>query len=89
MERQLASVQKIVNLQPIQGADKIETAQVLGWQCVVKKGEFKVGDLCIYFEIDSQLPKHPVFDFMADRKYRVRTIKLRKQIAQGDRKSVV
>jgi len=83
MERQLASIQKIVDLQPIAGADRIEVAFVLGWQCVVKKGEFNVGDLCVYFEIDSQLPPHKAFDFMADRKYRVRTIKLRKQIAQG------
>lgn len=82
-ERKLASIQKIVKLFPIVGADKIEVAQVLGWECVVVKGAFKVGDLCIYFELDSQLPKHLIFDFMADRKFRVRTIKLRKQISQG------
>ena len=43
--RQLASIQRIVDLQPIPNADKIETATVLGWKCVVKKGEFKTGDL--------------------------------------------
>jgi len=83
MERQLASIQKILDLQAIPGADKIEVASILGWECVVRKGEFQIGDLCVYFEIDSQLPKEAVFDFLADRKYRVRTIKLRKQIAQG------
>lgn len=46
--RQLASVQKIINLQPIEGKDKIELATVLGWLVVVQKGEFKIGDLCIY-----------------------------------------
>ncbi len=81
--RQLASVQEILNLKPIPGADLIEKAYILGWECVVKKGEFKKGDLCVYFEIDSILPPEPVFEFMEPRKYRVKTIKLRKQIAQG------
>lgn len=34
----LASVQRIIKLTPIEGADKIETATVLGWDIVVKKG---------------------------------------------------
>jgi len=54
-ERKLASVQKITDIRPIEGADKIETAQVLGWECVVRKGEFKIGDLIIFIEIDSIL----------------------------------
>lgn len=81
--RKLASVQIIEELIPIKGADFIETAKVLGWYCVVKKGEFEVGDKCVYFEIDSILPPEPCFEFMKDRKYRVKTIKLRKQISQG------
>lgn len=82
--RQLATIQKILKLEPIQGADKIVKATVLGWELVVKKDEFKEGDLCVYIEIDSQLPSNnPNFSFMADRKYRVKTIKLRGQISQG------
>lgn len=83
MERKLATIQKITRLFPIEGADRIEGAEILGWECVVVKDTFKEGDLCVYFECDSQLPIHPVFEFMADRKFRVRTIKLRKQISQG------
>lgn len=83
-ERKLATVRKIADLQPIPNADRIEVATVDGWQCVVKKGEFKVGDLCIYIEIDSVLPNDiPYWSFMADRKFRVKTIRLRKQISQG------
>jgi len=79
----LASVQKIVNLAPIDGADKIETATVLGWEIVVKKGEYNVGDLCSYIQIDTVVPELPEYDFLRERKYRVRTIKLRKQLSQG------
>ena len=57
MERKLASIQKIIKIDPIPGADKIEKAQVLGWQCIVPKGTFKENDLCIYVEIDSLVPK--------------------------------
>lgn len=83
MERRLAHVEKILEISPIEGADRIETATVLGWKVVVKKGDFKVGDMCVYVEIDSLLPAWEAFEFMAPRKYRVRTIKLRKQISQG------
>lgn len=58
--RKLASIQKIVSVTPIVKdgvtAESIECVQVLGWTLVAKKGEFKVGDLCVYFEIDSLLP---------------------------------
>jgi hypothetical protein len=79
----LASAQKVINLAPIPGADLIETATVLGWEVVVKKGEYNVGDLCAYIQIDTIVPATKEFEFLAERKYRVRTIKLRKQISQG------
>jgi RNA ligase (TIGR02306 family) len=83
MERSLASIQKVVELFPIPGADNIEGCRVLGWELVVKKGEFKPGDLGVFFEVDSILPPKEEFYFMEPRRYRVKTIKLRKQIAQG------
>lgn len=79
----LASAQKVINLTPIEGADLIETATILGWQIVVKKGEYKVGDLCAYIQIDTVVPELPEYEFLRERKFRVRTIKLRKQISQG------
>lgn len=81
--RKLASIQKVKSLYPIEGADAIECAAVLGWQLVVKKDEFKVGDLCVYCEIDSLFPEKPEFEFMRPRKMRVKTIRLRGQISQG------
>lgn len=81
--RKLASVRQVSGLRPIQGADRIEVAQVDGWECVVKKGEFSIGEQIVYIEIDSILPERPEFEFLRDRKFRVRTIKLRGQVSQG------
>jgi RNA ligase (TIGR02306 family) len=81
--RKLASIQKIIALDPIEGADAIERATVLGWQLVVKKEEFKIGDLCVYCEIDSLFPETPMFEFLKPRAFRIRTIRLRGQISQG------
>ena len=63
--RKLASIQRIWNIEPIEGADRIELAHVLGWQCVVDKGQFKPMDLAVYFEVDSFLPVRPEFEFLA------------------------
>lgn len=81
--RNLASIQIITSLESIENADAIEKATVLGWQLVVKKGEFKVGDKVVYVEIDSILPEREEFEFLRERKFRVRTIKLRGQVSQG------
>lgn len=83
VERKLASIQRIANLEPIVGADKIEVATVLGWQVVVGKGDFQVGDLCVYCEVDSILPDRPEFEFLKARGMRIRTMKLRGQVSQG------
>lgn len=91
--RKLASIQKVWKIEPIEGADRIELAHVLGWQCVVKKGEFKEGDNGVYFEIDSFLPIRPEYEFLRASSYKntelmgegfkLRTQKFRGQISQG------
>ncbi len=90
MSRKLASIQKIKAIKPIEGADRIECVQVLNWDCVAKKGEYQVGDLVIYFEIDSLLPDIPIFEFLKGsswsqklNKYKISTHKFRNQISQG------
>ena len=81
--RKLAYFEEIKAIKPIPGADKIECAEILGWEIVVKKGEFKVGDICIYVEIDSVFPDMPCFEFLRSRNFRIKTIKLKSQISQG------
>jgi len=86
MDRKLASVQKILNLTPIEGADAILCAKVLGWECVVKKTEFSIGDLCVFFEIDSILPIASWNDHLRKdplKSLRIKTIRLRGQLSQG------
>lgn len=81
--RKLASIRQIANIRPIPGADRIVVAQVDGWECVIQKDEFHVGDHIVYVEVDSVMPERPEFEFLRDRKFRVRTIKLRGQVSQG------
>jgi RNA ligase (TIGR02306 family) len=90
--RKMASIRKIDDIRPIEKADAIECAVVGGWNVVVKKGEFTVGDLAVYCEIDSWIPtelapflskgKEPR-EFEGIRGERLRTVKLRGQLSQG------
>ena len=91
--RKLASIQRVWKIEPIEGADRIELAHVLGWQCVVNKGQIQEMDPAVYFEIDSFLPIRPEFEFLRSSSYkntdimgegfRLRTMKFRGQISQG------
>lgn len=91
--RHLATIRKIKDLTPIDGADMIELATVDGWKVVVKRGEFTIGDLAVYVEIDSFLPESDerfaflmrsgVRTFEGARGHVLRTIKLRGTLSQG------
>lgn len=85
-ERELCYVAKITKIIPIDGADNIELVTINnGWVCIAKIGEFKVDDLCVYFEIDSKLPETDWSEFLASKHYKVKTMKLGKfkVISQG------
>ena len=85
-ERALAHIEKIEWIKPIEGADNIELIGVLGWVCIAKKQEFKVGDKAVYIEIDSKCPENDErFSFLAAKHYKVKTMKLGKfkVISQG------
>jgi RNA ligase (TIGR02306 family) len=91
--RQLVTLENISEIRPIPDADAIEVARVRGWDVVVKKGEFKVDEEVLYFEIDSFLPiSDPRFAFLEPRGVRVqdgitghvlKTVRLRGQYSQG------
>lgn len=92
--RKLVTIRRIDKLTPIEGADIIEVATVDGWEVITKKGEFTVGDFCVFFEIDSFLPaSDPKFNFLAAKgtkldedgveRVRIRTMKMRGVVSQG------
>lgn len=91
-ERKMAMIRKIDEIRPIKDADAIEAAVVGGWVVVIKKGEFRAGDLAVYLEIDSWVP-HAIAPFLSKgqepREYngvkgeRLRTVKLRGTTSQG------
>lgn len=91
-ERKMATIRKISKINQIDGADAIELAHVDGWQSVVKKGEYKEGDIVVYLEVDSWVP-HELAPFLSKGKNtrefngvrgeRLKTIKLRGVLSQG------
>jgi RNA ligase (TIGR02306 family) len=76
-------------LKPIEKAERLELALFEGWECVVAKGSLQVGDLVVYFPIDSLLPmelENRIFG--TDAKIRlngkkVKTVKIRGVYSQG------
>lgn len=84
----LASIETISAIRPHANADRLELATVLGWQTVVRKGEFKVGDRCVFVVIDTILPPAPWSEFLANKSapelpIRLRSAKLRGEYSQG------
>lgn len=80
---------KILDITPHSNAERLELATVYGFQVVVSKDKYKVGDEVVYIPIDSILPQWLEERlFPADSKIklhgsRVRQIKIRKLASQG------
>ena len=74
-ERELAYVVKIDSIEPIPGRDRVECAKVGGWTIMVRKDQFKPGDLGIYFEIDSKVPAKEPFMFLEGKHFKIKTQK--------------
>jgi RNA ligase (TIGR02306 family) len=93
MTRALATVQRVRSIEPLPDSDFLELARIKGWQCVVKKGEFAVGEPAVYFEVDSFLPEDERYEFLRKtsfrdnrdngRGFRIKTIRLRGALSQG------
>ena len=91
-DRKLATIRRIENIKPIDGADKICAYGIGGWWVVDQIDRYNIGDLAVYFEIDSWIP-HALAPFLSrgnePREFegvkgeRLRTIKLLGQISQG------
>ena len=92
-KRKLASIQLVTEVIKHPNGDALELATVLGWQVVTRINEAKVGDKIIYCEIDGLLPGDaewvpPAVRGRVEKQkdqtwYRIKTIKLRKELSQG------
>ncbi len=83
----LASIEKIIKIEPIIDADRIELATVQGWDIVVSKGTYKLDDKCIYIPIDTQIDlTKPWFENLSKNSVnilRINTLKIRGVWSQG------
>lgn len=75
----LVFIGKVIDIQPIEGADFIASATVVcgeggKWKGVVKKTDFEVGSHCVVFLPDTQLDPeiHDYLPFMKDSNWRVK-----------------
>ena len=90
--RKLATVERILDTQPVPNSDRLDVVRVRGWNVVTQRNEFTPGSSAVYFEIDSFLPVRPEFEFLRpssfkkmgeEEGFRLRTVKLRGQVSQG------
>ena len=83
--RALAHIEIVHDIRPIDGADNIELIHCLGWTLIAKKQEFQEGDKAVYIEIDSKVPATEPFAFLANKDYKIKTMRLGKfnVISQG------
>jgi RNA ligase (TIGR02306 family) len=86
MSNLVIPVATIEKLSPHTNADSLELAQILGWQMVVRKGEYRINDKIVYFPIDTILPQE-LSDQYGVTKYlsrgRIRCTKLRGEPSFG------
>ena len=84
-KRALAYIVTIDEIKPIEGYDRVEYARTNGWWVIVgKQDNLKVGDKCVYFEVDSKVNADDErFAFLEKRKYKIKTQKMCKVISQG------
>ena len=82
-ERELAYLVYVDGIEPIPGKDRVEAAVVGGWRTMVKKGQFKPGDIGIYFEVDSKTPEREPFTFLEKYHYKIKTQKFKTFYSQG------
>jgi RNA ligase (TIGR02306 family) len=87
MSECITKVEVIKSIEPHANADRLEIAEVRGWYCVVPKGIYKAGDLCVYIPIDSVMPETLLETLFTGASIsppkRVKTIKLRGVYSQG------
>lgn len=84
----LASVEQIKNIRNHPNADKLDIANVLGWQVVVQRDLYKEGDKVVFITIDTIVPRCEWSEFLTNKEnpekpIRIKNIKLRGEYSSG------
>jgi RNA ligase (TIGR02306 family) len=92
IERVLASVVKISNVEKHSNADTLDVCTVDGWKVITKLGEFRAGDFAVYITVDAFVPNN-IAPFLTKNKEPreylgikgevLKTTKLRGLVSQG------
>jgi len=85
IKKNVATVRRISNIRKHPNADTLSLGTVLGWQVVFnhEQNSYQEGELLVYFEIDSVVPEKPEFEFLRNKHFRVRPIRLRGEASNG------
>lgn len=73
----LATIETIKHIEKHPNADALEIVQVLNYRCVVKLGQYQLGEKVVFIQPDTVLPDAPWTAFYKAKSSRVRAIKLR------------
>jgi len=87
MSTHYVNIIEITEIRSHDNADKLEVIPIGGWQAVVKKDQFKIGDRAIYIQPDYTVPtSRPEFRFLAKKgkdRHRLKAIRLRGVLSYG------
>lgn len=82
MSSHKVEVVRIKSIEPHPNADRLELIKVWGYTAIVKKGDFRVGDLAVYIEPDYVVPETEPFAFLGKHR-RIKARRLRGVWSQG------
>lgn len=81
----LASIEKIEKVYEHPNADALELVKVLGYQCVVPIGKYNDGDIIVFIQPDTVLPKDQEWaeEYLKYSPKRVKAVRLRGEWSEG------
>ncbi len=79
----VATIERITKLEKHPNADTLDVLTIGAWQVVAKQGQYKEGDLCVYIYPDSVVEDRPIYDFLKNKHFRIKQIKLRGIVSNG------
>lgn len=79
----LATIQRLGAIEPIEGADRIQMSRVLGYRTVIAKDSFQPNELCVWHAPDTVVPDRPEYEFLRRQGFRLKVAKFKGVYSQG------